>query len=596
MTETATKPASSWKATVRAVLIATSAFALFANATTTLSPEYNRMVHWGLMAFVALLVFGRSRTSPGPRAIDIALAALVVASTVFLVWDYQAYVQRTGIVTSAEFIFGVVMIFLVLETTRRVVGWFLAVMVVVTLAYALGGQYLPGMWAHRGYDLTRLVGALYLGSSGIYGLPMEISATFVIMFVIFGALLTHSGGERWFMDLGLVLTGRFRGGPALSAVASNALMGMISGSPVANVMTVGTFTVPLMRKAGFKDWFSGATVAVASTASMFTPPIMGAGAFLIAEFLQVPYRDVAMAAILPAALFYIALIATVYVRAVHMGIKVDRSIPLPSMRDTIGRFGHMIPPMVALVWLIYMGRSLMQAAFWSIVLTLACSLLRAHTRIGLRKFIASLEEGARGVIAIAVACAAAGIIVGVINLTGVGFTLSAFLTEMAHGQPLVLLLVIMTASLLLGCAIPPTAVYIVLAGLSVPAMIQAGFEPMAAHFFVFFFSSMGAITPPVALAAYAAAAVSGADVTRTGLAAFRLGFVGYIIPFLCMYYSGLLMIGSPLQIAVAMLVSTGIVLAAALGIYFLNAAWVRRFPPAADRAAPAAAEDMGTVL
>jgi len=241
---------------IRAFLLAASTFALYANATTTVAPDYNRMVHWGLMGAAALLAFGRTPTAGGARrALDWCLAALVGASTIFLIVDYPDYLQRTGIVTTAELVFGLVMIGLVLEATRRVVGWFLVFMVVAALAYALLGQHLTGLFAHRGYDLSRLVGSLYLGSSGIYGLPIEISATFVIMFVLFGALLSQSGGDRWFMDLALALTGRLRGGPAIGAVTSSGLMGMISGSPVACVVTVGNFTIPLMTRSGFTSPF-----------------------------------------------------------------------------------------------------------------------------------------------------------------------------------------------------------------------------------------------------------------------------------------------------------------------------------------------------
>jgi TRAP transporter 4TM/12TM fusion protein len=297
---------------------------------------------------------------------------------------------------------------------------------------------------------------------------------------------------------------------------------------------------------------------------------MGAGAFLIAEYLQVPYGDVARAAILPSALFYASLIAVVYLRAVRMGIDADRERAQPRLLHTLLHYGHMVPPMVVLVALIFMGRSLMQAAFWSIFLTLVCSLLRAHTRINFAKFLSALEEGGRGVIAIAVACASAGIIVGIINLTGLGFTLSATLTALAQGQPLLLLTLVMIAALLLGMAIPPTAVYIVLAGLSVPAMIAAGFEPLACHFFIFFFSSMGAVTPPVALAAYAASALAGSDVNRTGWTAFGLGLAGYLIPFLSMYFTGLLLLGTVQEIVAATVISLAVVLAAAVGFHLLD--------------------------
>jgi TRAP transporter 4TM/12TM fusion protein len=555
---------------MRALLIAASAFAVYANATTTIAPEYNRMVHWGLMGTAALLAFDGGGPAWRRRAIDLGLAALLLVSTIFLIVDYPDYLRRTGLVTTAELLFGLVMVALVLETTRRIVGWFLVLMVVAALAYALLGQHLTGIFAHRGYDLSRLVGALFLGSNGIYGLPMEISATFVIMFVIFGELLSRSGGDRWFMDLAFALTGRFRGGTAMSAVGGSALMGMISGSPVGCVVTVGNLTIPLMHKSGFDREFAGATVAVASTAAMFTPPLMGAGAFLIAEFLQVPYRDVAKAAILPAALFYFSLLLTVYLHAVRSGMTTNRDEPRPRLGSTLAQYGHMVPPVVVLVLLIYQGRSLMLAAFWSILLTLGCSLLRARTRIDVPRLATALEQAARNVVPIAVACAGAGIIEAVINLTGLGFTFSNVLIGLSAGQPFVLLLLVMLAALLLGLPLPPTAVYLVLAGLTVPALVNAGFEPMAAHFFIFFYSSMGAITPPVALAAYAAAALSGADVDRTGWLGFRLGLAGYLIPFLCMYFSGLLLIGGAGAILAGTVVGVVVIAAASLVVHALN--------------------------
>ena len=555
---------------IRALLIAASAFALYANATTTIAPEYNRMVHWGLMGTAALLAFDGGAPGGRRRAIDLGLAALLLVSTIFLIVDYPDYLQRTGLVTTAELVFGLVMIALVLEATRRVVGWFLVWMVVAALAYALLGQHLTGLFAHRGYDLSRLVGALYLGSNGVYGLPMEISATFVIMFVIFGELLSRSGGDRWFMDLAFALTGRVRGGTAMSAVGGSALMGMISGSPVGCVVTVGNLTIPLMHRSGFDREFAGATVAVASTASMFTPPLMGAGAFLIAEFLQVPYSDVAKAAILPAALFYFSLLLTVYLHAVQSGMTTDRAEPRPRLGATLAQYGHMVPPVVVLVLLIYQGRSLMLAAFWSILLTLGFSLLRARTRIDVPTLVTALEQAARNVVPIAVACAGAGIIEAVINLTGLGFTFSNVLIGLSAGQPFVLLLLVMLAALLLGLPLPPTAVYLILAGLTVPAMVNAGFEPMAAHFFIFFYSSMGAITPPVALAAYAAAALSGADVDRTGWLGFRLGLAGYLIPFLCMYFSGLLLIGGAGAILAGTAVGAVVIAAASVLVHAIN--------------------------
>jgi TRAP transporter 4TM/12TM fusion protein len=498
------------------------------------------------------------------------LAALTVATSAFVIVDWSYYIERTGLVTRWELVAGVIMVLLLLEATRRTIGRFLPLLVVIFLLYAIFGRYAPGIFLHKGYSLSRLVGTLYLGNGGIYGLPMEISATYVIMFVMFGMLLMRSGGDRWFIDLSYTLTGRLRGGPALSAILSSGIMGMLTGSPVANVVTTGNFTIPLMKRSGFAPHMAGAISAVASTAGMFTPPLMGAGAFLIAEFLNVPYVDVAKAAVFPAALFFLSLMAVVYFTAWREDLRVQAEESMPKLGQTLIRYGHMSPPLVFLVILIFSGRSLMLSAFWAMGLTVALSLLRSYTRINLSKFISALEEAAHKTIPIATACASAGIIVGIINLTGLGFTLSGALTGLAEGQPVLLLVVAMLACLCLGMAVPPTAVYIIMAGLTVPAMVAAGFTPLACHFFIFFCSSIGAITPPVALAAYAASAIAGSDVNKTGFTAFRLGIAGYLIPFLVVYWNGLMMVGEWGEIFTALIVSILMVLAAAFGLELLG--------------------------
>ena len=254
------------------------------------------------------------------------------------------YIERTGLVTPWEFFSGVLMILLVLEATRRSIGRFLPLLVVIFLLYAIFGRFAPGIFVHKGYGLSRLVGTLYLGNGGIYGLPMEFSATYVIMFVMFGMLLMHSGGDRWFIDLSYTLTGRLRGGPALSSILSSGIMGMLTGSPVANVVTTGNFTIPLMKRAGFRPHMAGAIEAVASTGGMFTPPLMGAGAFLIAEFLSIPYVEVAQAAVPPAALFFLSLMAVVYFTAWREDLGVHAEESMPRLGQTLIRYGHMSPP------------------------------------------------------------------------------------------------------------------------------------------------------------------------------------------------------------------------------------------------------------
>ena len=568
------RPSGPWQLVIRFLLIATPVFALYANAFSVLAPNYNRMVHWGLLGTVVFLIHGKDRSVKSrPGWGGVLLSGLVLAASVFVILDWQLYIERTGLVTGWEMVAGCLMTVLVLEATRRTIGWFLPLLVVVFILYGMFGQFAPGIFLHKGYSLSRLVGTLYMGSNGIYGLPMEISATYVIMFVLFGMLLTRSGGDRWFIDLSYTLTGRLRGGPALTAILSSAVMGMISGSPVANVVTTGNFTIPLMKKIGFEAKMAGAISAVASAGGMFTPPLMGAGAFLIAEFLNISYVEVAKAAILPALLYFATLMAVVYFTAWRQDLRVPSDEPLPRVAKTLLDYGHMMPPLIVLVYLIFNGRSLMLAAFWAMGLTVALSLLRSHTRISVSKVIEALEESGRQVIPIAVACGSAGIIVGIISLTGLGFTLSGALTGLAEGQPFLLLLVAMTASLCLGMAVPPTAVYIILAGLTVPAMVEAGFEPLASHFFIFFCSTIGAITPPVALAAYAAAAIARSPVTATGFMAFRLGIAGYLIPFLVMYRPELMMTGPLGTTIVSVLVSLAILMAAAFGLQVLAHWW-----------------------
>jgi len=570
----ASHPSGPWQLVIRFLLIGTSVFALYANAFSVLAPNYNRMVHWGLLATATFLIFGKDRSVKNtPGWGGFLLSGLVLASSIFIILDWQLYIERTGLVTGWEIVAGCLMTLLVLEATRRTIGWFLPLLVVVFILYGLFGQFAPGIFLHKGYSLSRLVGTLYMGSSGIYGLPMEISATYVIMFVLFGMLLTRSGGDRWFIDLSYTLTGRFRGGPALTAILSSAIMGMLSGSPVANVVTTGNFTIPLMKKIGFEARMAGAISAVASAGGMFTPPLMGAGAFLIAEFLSISYVEVAKAAVLPALMYFLSLMAVVYFTAWRQDLRVASDEPLPSIVRTVLQYGHMMPPLIVLVILIFNGRSLMSAAFWAMGLTVGLSLIRSHTRISLSKVIEALEEAGRQVIPIAVACGSAGIIVGVISLTGLGFTLSGALTGLAEGQPFLLLLVAMAASLCLGMAVPPTAVYIILAGLTVPAMVEAGFEPLASHFFIFFCSTIGAITPPVALAAYAAAAIARSEVTATGFMAFRLGIAGYLIPFLVMYRPELMLTGPWGKTLLSLLVSLLIILAAAFGLQVLAHLW-----------------------
>lgn len=575
--EARTSHGSGWaKWVVSAVLIGASVFHLYVAGYAAISAMSLRTLHWTLMSVPLFLLYRSQRKSrrASPTVGDMLWAAAAAASGLYIFWIWPDKMFMLSGLTATDLWMGLLTIAVVLEATRRVLGVILPAISSLFLLYAYFGPYMPGWLAHRGYGLERLIEELYITTGGIYGIPIAVSATYIIVFVLFGSFLQGSGGGQFLIDLSYALTGRYRGGPAKTAVLSSALFGMISGSPVANVMTTGTFTIPLMKRTGYTALMAGAVEACASTGGMFTPPIMGAAAFIIAEFMGVRYLRVILAATIPAFLFYLAVLLYVDIEAVKRGLKGLPKEELPSVKETLkGRF-YLLIPVVTLIVLLLVAYSPMKAAFWSIVLLVALSAVRRETRIGFGKLLEILEAGARNTLPVAAACACVGIIVGVVGLTGIGVEFSAVLMRLT-GQAsvispvlqgfgvsadtaasvaafLVSLLALVfgaVAALVLGMGINPTAVYIVLASLAIPAMASAlqaagvSSPELGAHFFAFHFATIGAITPPVALAAYAAASVSGADPFKTGVLAFRIGLVAYIVPLMFAYSPSLLFEG-----------------------------------------------------
>jgi TRAP transporter 4TM/12TM fusion protein len=463
--------------------------------------------------------------------LDYLLAAAAVISGLYLTltWgDDPLRLREPSVIDTAM---GIVMIIVVLEGSRRTIGMSLTVIALLFLAYAFLGPYIPGAFRHKGFDVVGLVSFLYSTTEGIFSLPMGTSATYIIIYVLFGAFLTQSGAGKLFVDLAHAATGRFRSGPAQTTILSNALMGIISGSPVANVVTTGAFAVPLMKETGYPMMTAAALLAVAATGSMFTPPVMGAGAFIIADYLSVPYGEVVKAAVIPAALFYLSLVIFADVTAVRSGLKGLKREGLPDWRKALLQRGHLLIPIIALVVFIVIGWSALKTAFWCILLMLVLSWIKSETRMGFRKIVSALESGSRDNIIIASACAVSGIIVGTDAATGLGVKLSSYLNALSGNNPILALILTMAAALILGLSLPPTPVYIILAALTIPSLIAMGIAPMAAHFFVFYYASIGAITPPVALSAYAASGIAKTDPWITGWVACRMGLVSYIVPF-----------------------------------------------------------------
>lgn len=507
------------------------------------------------------------------RAGDLVLIAVTIGLGAYIAWNHIDLEWRVGDFEHYEIGFGVVAIFLVLEATRRTTGWALPIIGLAFLLYAYLGNHLPDLIAHRGYSVNRIFSQLYLTSEGIYGLPMRISATLIFNFVLLGAFLKETGAGQFFIDLALSLFGRVRGGPAKVAVVASSFFGSISGSAVANVVGTGSFTIPLMKSIGYRPIFSGAVEAVASSGGQIMPPIMGAAAFLMAELLEISYFTVVVAALIPAILYYVAVFCSVDFEAGRNNLKGLAPEQVPSFRTLIRTRWYFLIPPVTLVYLMGVQKySPSMSAFWTLWTSIAVGMIRPETRLGLKKFCVTLRDGALASLPIVAACATSGIILGVINLTGIGLRLSSIMVKLAGGEIFILLILTMITCLVLGMGLPVTASYLIPALIVGPALKEMGVLPIAGHLFILYFGVISNITPPFALAAYAAAGIAGSDPLRTGFLAFRLGIPGFILPFMFVYSPSLIMEGSwpGILIAVTTAVAGVAFLSGSLGGYFLT--------------------------
>ena len=536
-------------------------FHLYAAGFSPFTALVQRPVHLALMATLGFLGVGvqfrRSREKEGELdqeagpphigPLNYVLAGLSVLACLYLASENQELVSRSGNPTLLDLVAGGVMVVLVLELARRATGWGLVTVCIMALVYAVSGPYLPGFLAHRGYGVTRIVEQLFLSTEGIWGVPLGVSADFVYLFVLFGVVLDTAGGGALLIALANKVAGRTRGGPAKTAAVASAFMGSLSGSAVANVVTTGTFTIPLMKRAGFRPFFAGAIEAAASTGGQLMPPVMGAGAFILATWTNIPYLEVAAAAVIPAILYYAALLAAIHFRACAMGIEPVREVTPEKIRDKL----HLLLPLGAIVLLLAMGRSPMRAAFWGVTSALTMACLRPATRPSLPELGEVMERAGRGAVQVAAACAAAGVVVGVASLTGIGLRMSELIVTISGGNLLAALMLTAIGSIILGMGLPTTAAYVVLAALGAPALVQLGVPLLAAHLFIFYFGCISNVTPPVSLAAFAAAGISGSPALKTAVSAALLAGAGFLVPFMFVYGPELLLIGNPVEIMLA---------------------------------------------
>jgi TRAP transporter 4TM/12TM fusion protein len=521
------------------------------------------------------LVFGNYGTKKirvWGRIYDFILAILVTLSCMYVYLTFDEFILRAGAPNRYDIILGIVLIVMVLEITRRTVGYPLFIVAIAFIAYGLYGNHLPGILTHRGYTVGRLVNQMFLTMDGIWGVPLGVAGSFVFLFILFGAFLQKANASKYITDAAYSVAGKTKGGPAKIAVISSGVMGTISGSSIANVVSTGSFTIPLMKSVGYRPHFAAAVEACSSNGGMLMPPVMGAAAFIMAEMTGVPYIKICIAAVIPALLYYISIFTNVHLEAEKNNLAGIDKDQLPSLKDTIKGGWHLIAPAVTLVFFLVRGTSPSKAAYMAIFALVLFSMLRKATRMDFLDIIEALELAAKNSLGVIAACSCAGITIGVVLMTGLGIKFASLAVGIAEHSFLLVLILTAIASLLLGMAVPPSASYIIVAILAAPALIKLGTPVLAANMFVFYNALLSDITPPVALCAYAAAGVADANTMRTGFTAMRIGIITFIVPFIFIYWPALLFQGSVFNISTSAITAVLGVIAMAAGFqgYFFT--------------------------
>ncbi|PHM60956.1 TRAP transporter permease [Xenorhabdus ishibashii] len=553
--------------------IAISLYAIYSNALSN-TQEFNRNATFlaGILV-LGFILFPMSKRYSTPKFNywDYFFILLILASYGYFYFTYtDLHVVRNSIPDTTDYVMSVIGIGVLFEAARRTTGYFIPSLSIFSIIYALFGNYFMGIFGHAGFSLERLLFRLFMTSEGIFGITLSTASTAIIVFILFGAFLSVSGATALFNDLAMAMAGRRRGGPAQVAVISSALTGSLSGSAVANVATTGTFTIPLMKNIGLSPRFAGAVEAAASTGGMIMPPIMGAAAFIMAGFLGISYTTIVIAAIIPALLYYSALIIAIDLEAKKQGLKGVSKENIPQVKAVLKSRGLLLLPLFIVIGTLLTGKTPIYAGFLGIIAIIIASWITPDTSVRMtpRKIVAALNEAARGAIQVTVACAAIGVIICVVTMTGIGSTLAFNIVSLTDNTLWMILLVVMVVCIVLSMGLPSTALYIVVAVTVSPILIKAGVLPLAAHFFVFWFGALSNITPPVALASYTAASIARADPMQTSWNAVHLALPGFIIPFILVYNPALLIQGGDLNV-----LSIGyMILTALIGIYSLSVA------------------------
>jgi TRAP transporter 4TM/12TM fusion protein len=487
--------------------------------------------------------------------IDLILAVLGFSFAIYIYFDYWEFIFRVGEPTGWDLFFGIVSIVLIFELTRRVVGSSLLVIAFAFLAYCFLGQYLPAPLSHRGYDVQRIATTLFMSKNGLFGVPMRVTTYFIYLFIAFGAFYETCGGTEFFVDLASSLFGRLRGGPAKVSVAVSGMMGTISGSAVANTVTTGSLTIPLMKRIGFERHVAGAVEATASTGGQLMPPVMGAAAFIMAEYLGVPYIDVCKAAVIPAVLYFLAIYSVVHFYSLKIGIQGLEKSETPSFKLVLRNKWMFTVPLIVLIGILVYGYSPRVAVLYSLLAIVVVSFLKKESRMTPPKILNALAKTGYNCVMVVGACATAGIVIGVVLLTGMGAKITALVITISAGSLLFALPIVMLASILFGMGLPTVVCYVLLAATVAPSLINLGVTPMAAHLYIFYFGMLCMVTPPVCFAAYAGAAIAESDPMKTGWTAWTFALAGFLLPYMFVYNNSLLLMGSAMNVLFSVLTS-----------------------------------------
>lgn len=536
----------------------------------------HRSLHVSMILILAFAMY--PATKKASRKIiawyDYILIALSAAVPLYMWLDYFNIINRAGKPNYMDVIIGTLLTLLVLEATRRVCGMTLPILGVIFILYSLMGTKqglipvnIPGIFLHRGYTWQKLMSHFFANTEGIYGSSVNVASTYIFLFIAFGEIMNKCGMGKFFNDIANALAGGSKGGPAKVAVVASGLLGMINGAAVAVVVTTGSFTIPLMKKTGYDNEFSGAIVATGSVGGQLMPPVMGAAAFIMAETLGIKYSTLLVSAIIPAVIYYMGILLQIQMRAEKMGMQGTPKDQLPKVGEVMKEYGHLAIPLVFLIYMLFFsGKTVIMAAFYTILFTIVVAQLRPNTRMSLNDIIDAMVASAKSTVSVAIACACVGIIVGVCSITGFALNMASTIIQIGGQSLMFTLMFTMVTCMILGMGLPSIPSYIITSTIAAPALVTLGIPPIAAHMFCFYFAMFANLTPPVALAAFAAAGIAGGSPMKTGWASVKLALAGFILPYMFVYNTELLLLDTPIAKGIQVAIT------AAIGVFLISVA------------------------